>query len=195
MCPSFLSVFHPFCIPFLTMYRSARLASKGTGAAPGTTVVLRGNPSAIPADYYSVQSMDFMFYWRDKDYGDCVIEDWFFTVSLNDNHVPSSRINFNFWRNYVYFTADRIYFGYYNSWIYIYRNDQGKAIFHHTIGGGLVEVQLSGDFDSVVERFKTSMENTNESVKDSVVYKFSLGKVTTKYLDEHRPPSTTISFA
>jgi hypothetical protein len=177
------------------MYRSARLAINGTGADPGTSVSLRGNAAELPADYYSVQSMDFDFRWRDKDYGDCVMEDWYFSVTLNDNHVPPAQIKFSFWRNYVYFTADRIYFGYYNSWVYIYKNDLGQAIFHHTICGGLVETPLAGDFDTVVARFKAAMVDCNSTVKDSVVYKFSLGEVTSKWLDEHQPPSTTVAFA
>jgi hypothetical protein len=90
-----------------SLRRSARLAAKGTGA-----------PLPIPEMY--VTQLKFASRWRDKDYGDASISDWFTTMTLTTNKtippvaiysMPKNSPMHSFWYNRIRITDTHIMFG------------------------------------------------------------------------------------
>lgn len=174
--------------------RSARLASKGSGAhiPPTADVKIRGHN--MPSSCLRILSMDFHMRWRAKDYGDACIEDWCFSLYLRNN-LGQMMPSLSFWRNFVYFTASHIHFGYYDSQNYIYKNANGEAVLHKHSYKCIEEFILAAPFDEVVARFQAATTKLTIVVHDSTVYTFSLGEVAPNtYIDEIKPPVTRISF-
>ncbi len=182
----------------VVLSRSSRLAAKGTGAPIPSTAVLKIRGRDMPASACRIQSMDFHMRWREKDYGDAYIEDWCFCVSLKSNlGLMGPRLpTISFWRNYVYFTGTRIYFGHYGGYnSYIYKNAAGEAVLRHQIFSHVEEFTLAAPFDEVVARFKAATTKLTAVVHDSTVHSFSLGEVPPgTFVDDIQPPVTTISF-
>jgi hypothetical protein len=182
----------------VVLSRSSRLAAKGTGAPIPSTAVLKIRGHAMPASACRIQSMDFHMRWREKDYGDAYIEDWCFSVDLKSNlgSMGPRLPTISFWRNFVYFTETRIYFGYYGGHgSHIYKNAVGEAVLRHQIFTHIDDFTLAAPFDEVVARFKAATTKLTTVVRDSTVHSFSLGDVPHgTYIDEIQPPVTTISF-
>ncbi len=183
--------------------RSSRLMMKDKGAPVPPTSILKlsgsGGPHTDPkiAAKVAIQSMDFSFYWREKDYGDAVMEEWYFTIRAKTNlsyQNPHQDLTFSFWRNFVYFSPTHILFGYYNSRTYIYKKGDA-AIFRDQIFSSVKEYTLAIPFDEVVARMQASMENLNKTVENSAVYSFPLGDIKgVQWFDQHNPPVAHISF-
>ena len=182
----------------VVLSRSSRLAAKGTGAPIPSTGTLKIRGRAMPASACRIQSMEFHMRWREKDYGDAYIENWYFSVDLKSNlGLMGPRLpTLTFWRNYVYFTETRIYFGYYGGHgSHIYKNAAGEAVFRHQIFSHVEDFALAAPFDKVVARFKAATTKLTTVVRDSTVHSFSLGDVPYgTYIDQIQPPVTTISF-
>ncbi len=196
--PSFFPVF--FLSTMASVRRSSRLMLKNSGAsvAPNASVIISGRPFSPflnldePAKSHEyVQSMDVSFYWREKDYGDEVMENWYFTMRATNNFGHTHSICF--WRNYVYFTADRIFFGYYNSRTSIYKKGD-KAILCNNIFATKYEYTLSAPFDQVVAIMKAGLVDAQTKVHDSEVYTFPLGEIKVQWLYQHDPPNAHFVF-
>lgn len=94
--------------------RSSRLAAMGKGAP---------TPSHVIPDMYITQ-LSFASRWRDKDYGDASVTNWYFDMCATTNKTsppdymygtPKNSPRHSFWYNCVYITDTHIRFGYHKS--------------------------------------------------------------------------------
>jgi hypothetical protein len=187
----------------MSVRRSSRLMLKNKGASipDNTTVKMYGYGLGYNSvsKYSQIQSLSVSFYWREKDYGDEVLEGWYFTMQGNTNiQMPYySSPSFSFWRNYVYFTPTHIFFGYYNSTLCIYKKGN-QAILRQqlltSVGDYGGEYILSASFEHVVAIMKAGLTDNNSTVRDSAVYSFPIGEVKVQWMDQHTPPKAHFSF-
>jgi hypothetical protein len=160
----------------MSLRRSARLAAKGTGAPlpPTATVKFCGCTGEVPHESRLVQTLEFSSYWREKDYGDGVMEDWYYTIRCTDNMGQHQSLSF--WRNFIYFGPNIIYFGYYGSHVYIIQRE-GACFLEQRLLGFLTSHRLAASFDVVAAKLKAATKDINTQVQNTTVHSFHLGDI------------------
>lgn len=162
--------------------RSARLAAKGTGA-----------PMSMPnvPDTYVTQ-LSFNSRWRDKDYGDVSITDWFFTIFLTINTDENQRYMHSFWHNRVYITDTYIKFGSMWSSLTITNIDGLVQLSDYnsflTRTHKNIPFHPSMTFDEISKKLKKHLVQTGDSE-----YRFNYEVPVGMYPDDYSPPPYDIT--
>lgn len=193
MCPAFF----PFQLPnsnMSTVRRSSRLMANHTETVDSKqTLHISGSTPSFKEAPTVIQGLTFSFYWREKDYGDAVMEDWYFTVRAAINMPTGYAPSFSFWRNYVYFAPTRISFGHLNSCLHICKRGETAILQRHGLGA-VTEYTLADTFETVATKLKAVLKNLDTEVQGHAVYYFPLNIPDDVHPDDYHSPPILVSF-
>jgi hypothetical protein len=157
--------------------------------------LLSSEMASVTNESLVLQTFAFSCFWREKDYGEGVLEEWHFTLRCRDN-LGNAHL-FSFWGSYVYFESESISFGYNDSPLSILKKGN-HCFLQWRLFDSTKNFRLAIPFEEVVTKLKAALVDIefgdNLFEQDSAVYQFPMGSVPEgMHPDKYIPPPIYIS--